>query len=173
MTPVEKAHDDIITWVLSFLGFIVMNCSELTKCVLFPLFSILSRSKDETELESSSLASENAEKMHPEYSRELETLCEELQATLDGLVRSGGPQPGLAVPESRGRLCPGAGSIPRRGLPLPSPRFCLSLLTLPRWSRPLYVSPESCFPRCCAGPSFLLSCMFSGRFHPLPGLQPP
>uniref|UniRef100_A0A8D1G446 Cyclin dependent kinase 2 interacting protein n=1 Tax=Sus scrofa TaxID=9823 RepID=A0A8D1G446_PIG len=83
----KKAHDDIITWVLSFLGFIVMNCSELTKCVLFPLFSILSRSKDETELESSSLASENAEKMHPEYSRELETLCEELQATLDGLTK--------------------------------------------------------------------------------------
>lgn len=40
------------------------------------------------ELESSSPASdENTEKVHPEYSKELEMLCEELQATLDGLTK--------------------------------------------------------------------------------------
>lgn len=56
---------------------------------MFSLFSISSRSKDKIELENSSLASnDNAEKMHPEYSKELEMLCEGLQASLDGLVRS-------------------------------------------------------------------------------------
>ena len=44
-------------------------------------FSIWFRSKDKIELASSGLASNDcAEKEHPEYSRELETLCEELQA---------------------------------------------------------------------------------------------
>lgn len=41
------------------------------------------------ELESGSLASdEDAEKVHPGYSKELEMLCEKLQATLDSLVRA-------------------------------------------------------------------------------------
>lgn len=63
------------------------------ECTLFPLFSILSRSKDTIGLESSSLASdENAEKEHPEYSRELEMLCEGLQTTLDALVRCRDPR---------------------------------------------------------------------------------
>jgi predicted transposase YdaD len=48
----------------------------------------LSRSKDKIELENNRPASnENDEKTYPEYDTELETLCEELQATLDGLVR--------------------------------------------------------------------------------------
>ncbi|KAF4018152.1 hypothetical protein G4228_009409 [Cervus hanglu yarkandensis] len=48
--------------------------------------SLLSR--DKIELESSGLAANDAaEKEHPEYSRELEALCEELQTTLDGLTK--------------------------------------------------------------------------------------
>ena len=63
------------------------------ECILFPLVSILSRSKDTIGLESSSLASdENAEKEHTEYSRELEMLCEGLQTTLDALVRCRDPR---------------------------------------------------------------------------------
>ena len=59
-------------------------------------FSIWSRSKDKIELVSSGLASDDsAEKEHPEYSRELETLCEQLQATLEGLVRCRRPAPSV------------------------------------------------------------------------------
>ncbi|XP_008062284.1 cyclin-dependent kinase 2-interacting protein isoform X2 [Carlito syrichta] len=44
--------------------------------------------KDRLELESSSAApSENEEKIYPEYNKELEMLCEELQATLAGLTK--------------------------------------------------------------------------------------
>lgn len=50
------------------------------------------RSKDRTELESSD---EHAEKTHPEYSKELEELCEQLRATLDGLVRARDPVPAM------------------------------------------------------------------------------
>lgn len=50
--------------------------------------SIWSRSQDKIELESRSPAcDENAEQRPREYSAELEALCEELRATLDGLVR--------------------------------------------------------------------------------------
>lgn len=57
-------------------------------CHLHPLFSALSRSKEKVELESSSPASsEKEEKTSQDYSEELEALCEQLQATLDGLVR--------------------------------------------------------------------------------------
>lgn len=55
---------------------------------MYTLFSILFRNKDKTELDSSSPAlKENEEKVCLEYNEELEKLCEELQATLDGLVR--------------------------------------------------------------------------------------
>uniref|UniRef100_A0A8D1S389 Cyclin dependent kinase 2 interacting protein n=1 Tax=Sus scrofa TaxID=9823 RepID=A0A8D1S389_PIG len=73
-------HNLILKWeALNDRGFAIANNIANMKISLL--------SKDETELESSSLASENAEKMHPEYSRELEMLCEELQATLDGLTK--------------------------------------------------------------------------------------
>ena len=55
---------------------------------MYTLFSILFRNKDKIELDSSSPSSkENEEKVCLEYNEELEKLCEELQATLDGLVR--------------------------------------------------------------------------------------
>lgn len=55
---------------------------------MYPLFSALTRSKEKVELESSSpAASEEEVKTKLEYDKGLEALCEELQATLDGLVR--------------------------------------------------------------------------------------
>uniref|UniRef100_A0A8C3W3Q5 Cyclin dependent kinase 2 interacting protein n=1 Tax=Catagonus wagneri TaxID=51154 RepID=A0A8C3W3Q5_9CETA len=74
-------HNLILKWeALNDRGFAIANKIANVKISLL--------SKDRTELEGSSLASaETAEEMHPGYSRELETLCEELQATLDGLMR--------------------------------------------------------------------------------------
>ncbi|XP_057587195.1 cyclin-dependent kinase 2-interacting protein isoform X1 [Hippopotamus amphibius kiboko] len=74
-------HNLILKWeTLSDRGFATANNIANMKISLL--------SKDKIELESSSLASdENADKEHPEYSRELEMLCEELQATLDGLTK--------------------------------------------------------------------------------------
>ena len=67
-----------------------MRC--LSESTVFPLFSILSRSEDKTELQSSSPArGENAGRTLPEYSKELEMLCEELQTTFNALVRSRTP----------------------------------------------------------------------------------
>ncbi|XP_019494821.1 PREDICTED: cyclin-dependent kinase 2-interacting protein [Hipposideros armiger] len=74
-------HNLILKWeTLSDAGFATANNIANTK------ISLLSKYK--MELESSSPASdENTEKVHPEYSKELEMLCEELQATLDGLTK--------------------------------------------------------------------------------------
>lgn len=59
-------------------------------------FSTRPRSRDRTEFESSGLAAdEPAEEQHPGCSGELEALCTELQAALEGLVR-GRPSPGRA-----------------------------------------------------------------------------
>lgn len=52
--------------------------------------SLWSRSKDKIEVESLGLAGEEKAEQRPrEYSAELEALCEELRATLAGLVRPG------------------------------------------------------------------------------------
>lgn len=100
-------------------------------------FSTWSRSRDKIELESSGLAADDAaEKEHPEYSRELEALCEELQTTLDGLVR-GRPHP-------RGRVCTNA----RRRPTLPFARILSVPPPPPLWSLAL-PAPQTLFPRCC------------------------
>ncbi|XP_014646046.1 PREDICTED: cyclin-dependent kinase 2-interacting protein isoform X2 [Ceratotherium simum simum] len=74
-------HNLILKWeTLNDAGFATANNIANLKISLL--------SKDKIEVESSSLASnENAEEKHPEYSKELEMLCEELQATLDGLTK--------------------------------------------------------------------------------------
>uniref|UniRef100_A0A8C4L4T2 Cyclin dependent kinase 2 interacting protein n=1 Tax=Equus asinus TaxID=9793 RepID=A0A8C4L4T2_EQUAS len=74
-------HNLILKWeTLNDAGFATANNIANLKISLL--------SKDKIELENSSLASnDNAEKMHPEYSKELEMLCEGLQASLDGLMR--------------------------------------------------------------------------------------
>lgn len=75
-----------------------------------------SRSKDRTELESSD---GHAEKTHPEYSEELEELCEQLRATLDGLVRARDPAPACSPSPSPGL------AAPRAAVPAPDPGFSL------------------------------------------------
>lgn len=74
-------HNLILKWeTLNDAGFATANHIANTK------ISLLSENK--MELESGSLASdEDAEKVHPGYSKELEMLCEKLQATLDGLTK--------------------------------------------------------------------------------------
>ncbi|XP_019602751.2 cyclin-dependent kinase 2-interacting protein isoform X4 [Rhinolophus sinicus] len=74
-------HNLILKWeTLNDAGFATANHIANTK------ISLLSENK--VELESGSLASdEDAEKVHPGYSKELELLCEKLQATLDGLTK--------------------------------------------------------------------------------------
>lgn len=74
-------HNLILKWeTLNDAGFATANNIANTK------ISLLSKYK--MELESSSPASdEDTEKVHPEYSKELEMLCEELQATLDDLTK--------------------------------------------------------------------------------------
>nr|XP_042091466.1 cyclin-dependent kinase 2-interacting protein isoform X6 [Ovis aries] len=74
-------HNLILKWeALNDGGFATANSIANMKISLL--------SKDKIELVSSGLASDDcAEKEHPEYSRELETLCEQLQATLEGLLK--------------------------------------------------------------------------------------
>lgn len=74
-------HNLILKWeALNDGGFATANSIANMKISLL--------SKDKIELVSSGLASDDcAEKEHPEYSRELETLCEQLQATLEGLTK--------------------------------------------------------------------------------------
>lgn len=140
----------------------------LSGCTLFPLFSLLSRSEDKTELQGSSPASgEDADKTLPEYSKELETLCEELQTTLEALVRSrapgtwarsrrtsvGGCGGGLGTFSAPGRYAHGGRRCP--------PDTCLSLLSL------LHLPPKSqCPPGCCPRPLFFLPRVLSGSISP-------
>ncbi|KAM5177171.1 cyclin-dependent kinase 2-interacting protein isoform 1-T1 [Callospermophilus lateralis] len=74
-------HNLILKWeTLSDAGFTTANNIANLKISLL--------SKDKIELNSSSPASNgNEEKMYPQYDKELEVLCEELQATLDGLTK--------------------------------------------------------------------------------------
>uniref|UniRef100_G1MIR5 Cyclin dependent kinase 2 interacting protein n=1 Tax=Ailuropoda melanoleuca TaxID=9646 RepID=G1MIR5_AILME len=75
-------HNLILKWeTLNDTGFATANSIANLKIRLC--------SEDETELQGSSPASgEGADKALPEYSKELETLCEELQTTFDALMRS-------------------------------------------------------------------------------------
>lgn len=104
-----------------------------------------SRSKDRTELESSD---GHAEKTHPEYSEELEELCEQLRATLDGLVRARDPAPACSPSPSPGL------AAPRAAVPAPDPGFP-SVALLP------HLAPQ-CGPR----PSSFWSCVWSAAVPP-------
>ncbi|XP_023061438.1 cyclin-dependent kinase 2-interacting protein isoform X4 [Piliocolobus tephrosceles] len=74
-------HNLILRWeTLSDAGFTTANNIANLKISLL--------NKDKIELDSSSpVLKENEEKVCLEYNEELEKLCEELQATLDGLMR--------------------------------------------------------------------------------------
>nr|KAF6271027.1 cyclin dependent kinase 2 interacting protein [Pipistrellus kuhlii] len=74
-------HNLILKWeALNDAGFATANNIANTK------LSLLSQDKIESESRSLS-CDENAEQRPREYSAELEALCEELRATLDGLTR--------------------------------------------------------------------------------------
>ncbi|KAM8948131.1 cyclin-dependent kinase 2-interacting protein [Lycaon pictus] len=74
-------HNLILKWeTLNDTGFATANKIANLKISLW--------SEDKTELQSSSPASrEDADKRLPEYSKELEALCEELQTTYDALAK--------------------------------------------------------------------------------------
>ncbi|XP_004483595.1 cyclin-dependent kinase 2-interacting protein [Dasypus novemcinctus] len=74
-------HNLILKWdTLNDAGFATANNIANLKISLL--------AEDKTELENSSLASERSEeKVLPDYNKELEALCEDLQATLDSLTK--------------------------------------------------------------------------------------
>ncbi|XP_076979731.1 cyclin-dependent kinase 2-interacting protein isoform X2 [Tamandua tetradactyla] len=74
-------HNLILKWEkLNDAGFATANSIANLKMSLL--------SKDKMELENCSLAADRNEvKMHPEYNKELEALCEALQATMDELTK--------------------------------------------------------------------------------------
>ncbi|XP_044788848.1 cyclin-dependent kinase 2-interacting protein isoform X3 [Bubalus bubalis] len=82
----RKIKDNAADWHNLILKWETLNDGGFATANSIANMKISLSSKDKIELASSGLASDDcAEKEHPEYSRELETLCEELQATLEGL----------------------------------------------------------------------------------------
>ncbi|XP_012579826.1 PREDICTED: cyclin-dependent kinase 2-interacting protein [Condylura cristata] len=84
----RKIKDNAADWHNLILKWETLNDAGFATASSIANLRINLSSKDEIELEGSSPAcGDNAEKMLPEYSPELETLCEELRATLDGLTK--------------------------------------------------------------------------------------
>ncbi|KAL2789478.1 cyclin-dependent kinase 2-interacting protein isoform 2, partial [Daubentonia madagascariensis] len=84
----RKIKDNAADWHNLILKWETLNDAGFTTANNIANLKISLLSKDKVQLESSSPASnENEEKTYPEYNEELEMLCEELQATLDGLMR--------------------------------------------------------------------------------------
>uniref|UniRef100_A0A8B9XUT2 Cyclin dependent kinase 2 interacting protein n=1 Tax=Bos mutus grunniens TaxID=30521 RepID=A0A8B9XUT2_BOSMU len=84
----RKIKDNAADWHNLILKWETLNDGGFATANSIANMKISLSSKDKIELASSGLTSDDgAEKEHPEYSRELETLCEELQATLEGLTK--------------------------------------------------------------------------------------
>ncbi|XP_006873318.1 PREDICTED: cyclin-dependent kinase 2-interacting protein-like [Chrysochloris asiatica] len=85
----RKLKDNAADWHNLILKWESLNDSGFATANNIANLKISLLSKDKIEVESSSPASEtNEEKTtYPEYNKELERLCEELQATLDGLTK--------------------------------------------------------------------------------------
>ncbi|XP_004836972.1 cyclin-dependent kinase 2-interacting protein [Heterocephalus glaber] len=84
----RKIKDNAADWHNLILKWEALNDAGFTTANRIANLKITLLSKDEAELESSSPASgEEEEKTHPDYDKELETLCEELQTTLEGLTK--------------------------------------------------------------------------------------
>lgn len=84
----RKLKDNAADWHNLILKWETLNDAGFTTANNIANLKISLLNKDKIELESSSPASsENEEKMNVEYNKELEELCEELQATLDGLTK--------------------------------------------------------------------------------------
>ncbi|XP_055274566.1 cyclin-dependent kinase 2-interacting protein isoform X3 [Moschus berezovskii] len=84
----RKIKDNAADWHNLILKWETLNDGGFATANNIANMTISLLSKDKIELASSGLASDNrAEKEQPEYSRELETLCEELQTTLESLTK--------------------------------------------------------------------------------------
>ncbi|XP_051690790.1 cyclin-dependent kinase 2-interacting protein isoform X2 [Oryctolagus cuniculus] len=84
----RKLKDNAADWHNLILKWETLNDAGFTTANNIANLKISLLNKDKIELEGSSPASsENGEKENVEYHKELEVLCEELQATLDGLTR--------------------------------------------------------------------------------------
>ncbi|XP_043778542.1 cyclin-dependent kinase 2-interacting protein isoform X3 [Cervus elaphus] len=84
----RKIKDNAADWHNLILKWETLNDGGFATASNIANMKISLLSRDKIELESSGLAADDAaEKEHPEYSRELEALCEELQTTLDGLAK--------------------------------------------------------------------------------------
>nr|XP_031535270.1 cyclin-dependent kinase 2-interacting protein isoform X2 [Vicugna pacos] len=85
----RKIKDNAADWHNLILKWETLNDGGFATANNIANMKISLLSKDKIELETSSLVSdENAGKICPEYNRELEMLCEELQVTLDSLVHT-------------------------------------------------------------------------------------
>ncbi|XP_006839677.1 PREDICTED: cyclin-dependent kinase 2-interacting protein [Chrysochloris asiatica] len=85
----RKLKDNAADWHNLILKWESLNDSGFATANNIANLKISLLSKDKIEVESSSPASETNEgkTTYPEYNKELERLCEELQATLDGLTK--------------------------------------------------------------------------------------
>lgn len=84
----RKIKDNAADWHNLILKWETLNDAGFTIASNIANLKIKLLSKDEAELEVSSPApSENEEEAYPEYNKELEMLCEELQTTLDSLTK--------------------------------------------------------------------------------------
>ncbi|KAB1277736.1 Cyclin-dependent kinase 2-interacting protein [Camelus dromedarius] len=84
----RKIKDNAADWHNLILKWESLNDGGFATANNIANMKISLLSKDKIELETSSLVSdENAGKICPEYNRELEMLCEELQVTLDSLTK--------------------------------------------------------------------------------------
>ncbi|XP_047587725.1 cyclin-dependent kinase 2-interacting protein-like [Lutra lutra] len=84
----RKIKDNAADWHNLILKWETLNDAGFATANGIANLKIRLRSEDKTELQSSSPASrEDTDKTLPEYSKELETLCEELQTTLEALAK--------------------------------------------------------------------------------------
>ncbi|XP_006879242.1 PREDICTED: cyclin-dependent kinase 2-interacting protein [Elephantulus edwardii] len=84
----RKIKDNAADWHNLILKWESLNDAGFATASSIANLKMSLLDKDKIELENSSPVSDKNEEMsHPEYNKELETLCEELQATLDALTK--------------------------------------------------------------------------------------
>ncbi|XP_003799372.1 cyclin-dependent kinase 2-interacting protein isoform X1 [Otolemur garnettii] len=83
----RKIKDNAADWHNLIMKWETLNDAGFTTASNIANLKVSLLSKDKVQLESSSSASSEKEEPYPEYNEELETLCEELQATLNALTK--------------------------------------------------------------------------------------
>ncbi|XP_075388187.1 cyclin-dependent kinase 2-interacting protein isoform X1 [Tenrec ecaudatus] len=83
----RKLKDNAADWHNLILKWESLSGAGFTTASSIANLKMSSLSKDKIELENSSLPSDTNGQTYPDYNQELETLCEQLQATLDGLTK--------------------------------------------------------------------------------------